>query len=183
MLALDAHPSTLTNLNIRIERHGDDRQLAADLKLTMQVSGVTLNDLEPGLHESLFRKPGAGEQQELLDPSLLTAVKFPGLDPISLSHKFPGYEVELSDDDESAPVFLADVEIKRISAKALEGGSATLTLTGSANIHSDDARDLTDLLVREDVFLTLTPPKAKVQTDADTGDASNDPDGAQDEAA
>lgn len=80
-------------------------------------------------------------------------------------------------------MFLADVEIKRISAKALEGGSATLTLTGSANIHSDDARDLTDLLVREDVFLTLTPPKAKVQTDADTGDASNDPDGAQDEAA
>lgn len=183
MLNLEIHPATLSNLNIRIERHGDDRQLAADLKLTMQVAGVTLNDLQPGLHESLFRKPGAGEQQELLDPALLTAVKFPGIDPVSLSHKFPGYEVELSEDGEGSPVFLADVEIKRISAKALEGGSATLTLTASANIDSDDARDLTYLLVREDVFVTLTPPKAKAQQDVDAGDAANDDDGAQAAAA
>ena len=164
MLALQTHPGTLSNLNIRIERHGDDRQLAADLKLSMNVAGAVLNDLEPGLHESLFRKPAAaGEQPDLIDPSLLTAVKFPHLDPISLSHKFPGYEVEISDEVDGEPVFFADVEIKKISAKALEGGSAALSLTASVNIDSDDARELTDLLVREDVYVTLKPPKAKAQ--------------------
>lgn len=185
MLALSVHPATLSNTNIRIERHGEDRQLAADLKLSMNVAGVVLNDLEPGLHDSLFRKPaGPGEQPDLIDPSLLTAVKFPHLDPISLSHKFPGYELELAESDDEAapePFFLADVEIKKITVKALEGGSATLTLTASANIEPEDARDLTDLLVREDVFLSLRPPKAKAQQDS--GDAANDPDGGESAAA
>ena len=183
MLALDSHPATLSNLNIRIERHGDDRQLAADVKLSMNVSGVVLNDLEPGLHESLFRKPGSGEQQDLIDPSLLTAVKFPHLDPISLSHKFPGYEIEISEDAEESPVFFTDVEIKKISAKALEGGSAAITLTASMTIDSEDARDLTDLLVREDVFLSLNPPKAKPQQGEDLTEAANDDNGAEDDAA
>lgn len=183
MLNLEVHPASLSNLNIRIERHGDDRQLAADLKLTMNVAGVVLNDLEPGLHESLFRKPGSGEQQDLIDPGLLTAVKFPHLDPISLSHKFPGYELELSEDADESPGFFTDVEIKKISAKALEGGSAAITFTASVNIDPDDARDLTDLLVREDVFVTLTPPKAKAQTDDAAPEAANDDDGALDAAA
>lgn len=77
MLTLEIHPATLSNLNIRTEKHGDELQLAADLKLSMNVAGVVLNDLEPGLHESLFRKPGSGEQQDLIDPGMLTAVKFP----------------------------------------------------------------------------------------------------------
>src|SRR5690606_22221528 len=105
MLTLEIHLATLSNLNIRTEKHGDERQLAADLKLSMNVAGVVLNDLEPGLHESLFRKPGSGEQQDLIDPALLTAVKFPLLDPVSLSHKFPGYELELSEDGDEAPAF------------------------------------------------------------------------------
>lgn len=183
MLALEVHPATLSNLNIRIERHGDDRQLDADLKLTMNVAGVVLNDLEPGLHESLFRKPGSGEQQDLIDPGMLTEVKFPHLDPISLSHKFPGYELELSEDADEAPSFFTDVEIKKISAKALEGGSAAITFTASVNIDPDDARDPTDLLVREDVFVTLVPPKAKAQNDGATPEAANDDDGAQEDAA
>lgn len=183
MLTLEIHPATLSNLNIRTEKHGDELQLAADLKLSMNVHGVVLNDLEPGLHESLFRKPGSGEQQDLIDPGMLTAVKFPHLDPISLSHKFPGYELELSEDGEEQPAFFTDVEIKKISAKALEGGSAALTFTASVSIDPDDARELTDLLVRQDVFVTLTPPKAKAQQDVDAGDAANDPDGAQGAAA
>lgn len=76
-----------------------------------------------------------------------------------------------------------DVEIKKISAKALEGGSAALTFTASVSIDPDDARELTDLLVREDVFVTLTPPKAKAQQDEGQPEAANDDDGAQDAAA
>lgn len=83
MLTLEIHPATLSNLNIRTEKHGDELQLAADLKLSMNVAGVVLNDL----------------------------------------------------------------------------------------------------LVREDVFVTLTPPKAKAQQDNGQPEAANDDDGAQDAAA
>ena len=180
MLALKQHNASLSNLNIRIERHGDERQLAADLKLTCNVAGVVLNDIEAGLHESLFRQPGSGEQQELLDPALLTAVKFPHMDPIGLSHKFPGYEAEVGnglDDDE--PLFLADLELKKITAKPLEGGSAELSFTLSGNIDADDVAQLADLLVREDVVLSITPPARPAQAeDLSDQDAANDSDGA-----
>lgn len=188
MLSLHQHNASLSNLNLRIERHGDERQLAADLKLTVNVAGPVLNDIERGLHESLFRKPAAaGEQPDLIDPALLTAVKFPLMEPVKLSHKFPGYEVEIGDGDEE-PLVLADVELKKISAQAIEGGSAELVFTLSAAIDEEEAAELTRLYVREDVVLSMTPPKAQAQQDPDAGDgcasgAANDDDGAQGEAA
>ncbi len=178
MLSLKHHNAQLTNCNLRIERHGDERQLAADLKLTCNVAGVVLDDIERGLHESLFRKPAsAGEQDDLIDPALLTAVKFPQMEPVRLSHKFEGYEIEIGDGDEEPNVF-ADVVLKKISAEAIEGGSAELVFTLSLEIDEEEAADLTHLYVREDVVLSLTPPKAQAQHDADAGEAANDSDGA-----
>lgn len=174
MLALKQHNASLSNLNIRTESHGDERQLAADLKLSMTVAGPTLNDLEAGLHESLFRKPGAGDQQDLLDPASLTAVKFPHLEPLKLSHKFPGYEAELGTDLDGEPLFLADVELKKITVEPLEGGSVELTLTLSGSVEPEDVAQLTDLLVREDVCLSITPPSRPQQAEDDAGDAAND---------
>lgn len=170
MLALQQHNASLSNLNLRIERHGDERQLAADLKLTMSVAGTVLNDIERGLHESLFRQPGAGEQPDLIDPALLTAVKFPLMEPVKLAHKFEGYEVEIGDGEDEPGVF-ADVVLKKISARAIEGGSAELVFTLSVEIDEDEAAELTRLYVREDVALTLVPPKAQTQHDAANDDA------------
>lgn len=172
MLALNRHNASLSNLNIRTERHGDERELAADIKLTMNVAGPVLNDLERGLHESLFRQPGSGEQQDLIDPASLTAVKFPHINPLVLSHKFTGYEAAIGfGDEEDSELFLADVEIKKITVQPLEGGSVEMSLTASANIESGDLAELARMLVGEDVCLSLTPPKAAAQIDPD---AAND---------
>lgn len=181
MLALTQHNASLSNLNIRIERHGDERQLAADMKLTMNVAGAVLDTLESGLHASLFRQPGTGEQPDLIDPALLTAVKFPHLEPVKLSHKFPGYEAEIGASDiDWDPLFLADAELKKITARPLEGGSVELSLSLSANIDSEDASVLTELLVREDVCVSLVPPKAQAQQAAndDAGESDIEADAA-----
>lgn len=180
MLALTQHNASLSNLNIRIERHGDERQLAADLKMTCNVAGVVLNDIEQGLHDSLFRMPAAsGDQPDLIDPELLTAVKFPHLQPVALNHKFPGYEAELGIDDESEPLFLPDLELKKMTAKPIECGSAELSFTLSGNIDADDVETLAELLVREDVVLSITPPKRQAPSeDLSDQDAANDSDGA-----
>lgn len=183
MLALTQHNAALSNLNIRIERHGEDRQLAADLKFSMNVAGPVLNDIEAGLHESMFRRPGAGDQQDLLDPASLTAVKFPHLQPLVLTHKFQGYEADIGEDADASPLFLADVELKKITAKPMEGGSAELTFTLSGNIDADDVAQLADLLVREDVVLSITPPARPQQVEDLSGDSANDDAGEQDQAA
>ena len=181
MLALKQHNASLSNLNIRIERHGDERQLAADLKISLSVPGVTLNDIESGLHASMFSAPGSGDQPDLLDPNSLTAVKFPQMEPVRLKHAFPGYEVEIGDGD-NEPTFLADAELKKITFRPKEGGSVDLSFTISAEIESDDVAELSALLVREDVVLSITPPKRQAQSedlsDGGTGEAANDSDGA-----
>lgn len=176
MLSLHQHNAYLSNVNLRIERHGDERELAADLKLSANVAGLTLNDIERGLHEALFRQPGSGEQPDLIDPALLTAVKFPLMEPVRLAQKFPGYEFEIGD-GETEPLVLADAELKKITAKAIEGGSAELVFTLSAVIDEDEAAELTRLYVREDVVLSMKPPMAQAQQDPDAGEAANDSNG------
>lgn len=174
MLALKQHNASLSNLNLRIERHGDERQLAADLKLSTNVAGSVLNDIERGLHESLYRQPGAGEQPDLIDPALLTAVKFPQMEPVRLSHKFPGYELEIVGSEDDEPVFLAGVELKKITAHPLEGGSAELTFTVSANVEPEDVHELTALYIRDDVVISLKPPTVRGALDAGKGAPVND---------
>lgn len=160
MFQLDNHPTSVTNLNVRKERHGDESQLAVDIKYELQASNEILESIEKGLREALFRKPGKGEQQTLqIDGNNLTAVKFPSLAPVSLSHEFTGYEIHIGGELEATPAIpLVDVKIKKITIAPLEGGSVTLTFTGSSEADPDDLAGLAEALVRGDVRLTLTPP-------------------------
>jgi hypothetical protein len=160
MFQLDDHPATLTNLNSRIERHGEDRQLAVDIKFDLQASNEILESIQPGLRDSLFRKPGKGEQQALpIDGNVLTQVKFPSLAPVSLTHEFTGYEIEIGGELESTdPIVLVDVKVKKITIAALEGGSVTLTFTASCEAEPADLTDLAEALIRKGVLLSMTPP-------------------------
>ena len=160
MFGLDKHDCSIGNVNQRIERHGDERALAADIKFSTTAGNVILDSLEKGLKEALFRKPNRGEQQDI--PGIgqaLTAVKFPNLEPQRLSHEFSGYELTIDGMLEaSEPIFLADVKLKKFVIEPLEGGSVGLTFTASANVEPSDLAELSEALIREDVRVTLTPP-------------------------
>lgn len=160
MLQLNQSEATLGNLNTRIERHGDERELAVDMKFSMKANNSILDSLGKGLRESLFRKPAKGEQQDL--PTIgdtLTAVRHPYLEPMKLSHEFTGYEVQIDGLlDSTNPLLFVDVKLKKFTIAPLEGGSVELTFTASANVDPDELSSLSEALVREDVRLTLTPP-------------------------
>lgn len=166
MFQLDKHDSQFANLNSRIERHGDERVLAADMKFSTSVGNATLDGIEKGLREAFFRKPGKGEQQTL--PNIgetLTAVKFPNIEPIRLSHEFSGYEVQIDGTLETTePVILVDASIKKLVLDFKEGGSVELSFTVSANVEPDELAELSEALIREDVRVTLTPPTKQAQS-------------------
>lgn len=170
MFNLKAENVSVSNLNIRIERHGEDRETACDIKLVVDVASDRLNDLSPGLCESLFRKPGKGDQMPLVEVGKksepgFTALKHPGLEPARIKQKFPGYELHLGADADAEPLFLADVETKNFTIDAHEGGSATITFTASSLVDDDEIGDLLALLRNESAVATLTPPKALAQQD------------------
>jgi|GEM_PF-353596 len=162
MLQLEKHEASIANVNQRIQRHGDERRLAADIKFNLSASNEVLDSFDQSLRQDLFRKPGSGEQQELpaIGGERLTEVKHPALEPLKLNHAFKGYELHIAGLLEAGdPIVLVDVGLKRFVFEPKEGGSVELTFTASAEVSSDDLADLSDALVREDVLLTLIAPK------------------------
>lgn len=162
MFQLLKHEASIADVNQRIERHGDERELAADVKFKTSIANADLEYIEKGLREALFRKPGKGEQQDLpITENPLSAVKFPSLEPLKLSHEFTGYEVVIDGLLEGIePIVLADVKVKKFVLDPKEGGSVAVTFTASANVSSDELAELSEALIREDVLPTLQPPKS-----------------------
>lgn len=173
--------AVLTNVNVRIEKHGKERKLAADFKLSMKIPSDDLNEIEPGLRESLFRTPQSGDQLQLVDENAarFTVLKHPLLEPQVLKQKFPGYELTIAPpgtegDAEGENLFLPDVELKKFTIEPHDGGSCTVSVTASAQIDRDDAAWALGFLVDGDVLLTLTPPKLQAQSDPDADEQEHD---------
>ncbi|MCI2243830.1 hypothetical protein L3067_04305 [Xanthomonas sp. PPL568] len=186
MFQLDKHEASIANVNQRIQRHGEERQLAADIKFVLSVSNEALDSFDPTLRADLFRKPGSGEQQALpqIGHAALTQVKHPALEPLKLNHELTGYELELAGMLETGdPVVLVDVKLKRFVIEPKEGGSVAMTFTASAEVDADEISELSAAFIREDVLLTLTPPKRAAQEpDLSEGDTLDAQDAADAEA-
>lgn len=161
MLDLTAKPATLGNLNTRIERHGDERVLAADAKFEVAASNDILDSIDPTLRADFFRKPGKGEQQDLPigAKDALTAVKHTALSgPHKLTSEFEGCVLKIAGElDMTDPLVLHDVKVKKLEFDAVEGGTVHLRFTASTNVDADELAELSQFLVRENVVLTLTP--------------------------
>lgn len=162
MFHLDKNPAVLSNINVRIERHGDERALAVDATFVTSTSNAVLDHFDKELRKALFRKPKAGEQQSL--PTIgehLTEIKIPSLEPLKVSHEFKGFELQIDGElDSTQPIFLVDVKLKKFVIAAKEGGSVELTFKASANVDPEEVAELTEALIRESVVLSLQPGKA-----------------------
>lgn len=173
MFQLDKHQVAIANVNQRIQRHGEERKLAADIKFSLSVSNEALDAFDPTLRKDLFRKPSKGEQQDLpqIGGDGLTAVKHPALEPLKLNHELGGYELQIAGLLEAGePIVLVDAKLKKFVIEPQEGGSVAMSFTASAEVEPDDVAELADALVREDVLLTLIAPKRGAEKEDLSGD-------------
>jgi hypothetical protein len=165
MFQLENQNVRVSNLNIRVERHGDERVTAVDVKLVADQPAERLNDISPGLCESLYRKPSRGDQIALIDKkaeNAFTVLRHPGLEPVKLKQKFPGYELVLNtlDGTDNDELFFADAEVKNFTLEPHEGGTTAVTFTVSTVVEDDaEIGFLVSLLRAEDAVVRLTPPK------------------------
>ena len=86
---LNEHHASIANVNNRIHRHGEERQLAADIKFNLSAPNTILDAFDPSLRKDLFRKPNRGEQQDLphIGGDGLTEVKHTCLEPLRPSRR------------------------------------------------------------------------------------------------
>lgn len=169
--ALSEKEATLSNINLRTERHGDEKVRAVDISIETRAENTILDALAKGLKESFFRKPGKGEQPDLpnISPNNLTQVSHPFLGPQKLpQHSFEGYELEIAGLlDHVEPVLLVDVKLKKFEFKPLEGGFVHLEFTASASdITAEELLQLNEAQLRETARITLKRPDEQEQKQA-----------------
>ena len=171
MFHLDKSNASITNLNLRAEKHGDENQPACDVKVSVDIAAEGLNDIHPGLCESLYRRPGKGDQRPLIEvgkgsDQAFTVVKHPGLEPVQLKQKFPGYEMHVRGPNDETDLFFADAEVKNFKITPHEGGTTNITFSVGTHVDEDEIAGLLPFLRDPDAVITLTPPKAQAQQQA-----------------
>lgn len=165
MFSLDNHQVRIANVNPRAEKHGDENKLATDIKIELKASNGVLDEFDQALRGALYRKPGKGEQQDLIaGADGLTAVKFPLLGAVAWEDEFTGYELEIpSGLGLTDPLILVDITLKKFRFEPLEGGSVSITFNAICHPDADECGQLC-ALIQEEVALTLTPPTAQEQS-------------------
>lgn len=163
MFQLDKAQAKIANVNPRAEKHGEDNKLAADIKVELQAHNSMLDSFDKLLRPALFRKPGKGEQQDLIDKDGLTAVKFPRIEALVWDEEFPGYEIEIGSGlGLSEPLFLADVTVKKFRFEPIEGGSVIVTFNVICHPDTEEIGLLCSL-IQSEAEVTLTPPTAQAE--------------------
>jgi hypothetical protein len=188
MFGLDHQQAKIGNLNFRAEKHGNERVPAIDLSISVDISSDALNNIAPGLRETMFRRPSRGDQLSLVssnDDAAYTQLRHPDLEPLALKGKFTGYELSIVEQVEDEPKegeepqvswaqreFLTDVTLKAFEIEGREGGTCTVRFKASAShIDYDDLGGLARAVIDETAVLVLTPPSApQQQLEPDEGD-------------
>lgn len=164
MFQLDKHDSKIGNVNPRREKHGKEGKPGFDVKFVILTANTTLDTLQKGLKEALYRKVAKGEQLDAFDGvDDLVALRFPQLEPVKLDIEYTGYEVEVTGNLEaSRTTVLVDVKLDNFTIKPIEGGSASIEFSAHIPTSEEVVEELGEMIewwMVESVRLTLTPPK------------------------
>lgn len=165
--------ATLNHVALNRLKIGKTGAPGVTLSITIQTGNDALDMLHADLKQSLFRKPGKGEQIPLEGTTEgvsagLVALKLPGIEPIKIEGKWEHYEMQLDgllEGTEALP--FVDVSIKDFTVDAIEGGSVLLSFKASNAIDLSEVADLVDFWMNEGIKLTLTPPAEKPQDSQD----------------
>jgi hypothetical protein len=146
MFTLVGQTAKIAHLNIREEKHGDKSVTAVDVKVVVTMVNDFLNDLSPGLLQSLYqqdreRLPWSGEGA---DPNMrVVQLRHPLLAPFKWTAERTGWLVEFIDDPIAVVVF-AKVSISLVECK--DGGSVVFTLKVQCHPESEDIATLSNWL-------------------------------------
>lgn len=179
MFQLDKHDAKISNVNPRREKHGKTGRPGFDVRFTLTTPNTTLDSLQKGLKEALYRKVQKGEQLDAFQGAGdLVALRFPQMEPVKLEIELTGYEVCITGHLESSnETTLVDVKIDGFTIRPIEGGSAEVQFSGHVPNSEDVVNELADCVdwwMYESVRLSLIPPTQQASNDASDDASTSD---------
>jgi len=172
------HPTGvfLDHVQSRIELHGEEKVLAIDLSMHYTGSNLVLEDVAPGLRETLFtahaRQPGKRAQGEIdLPVDDLPHLRAPALvPPLRLDCELEGATVVVSNGIKAkTSIQLNLCKVHKVRVTAIEGGSTEVKFSVSCAT-GIDAQIVGTLSMKQqqEIELTMVGPKADDQVEKTT---------------
>jgi len=111
----------LSNLNVRTEMHGDEREPAVDLNFEFSGANNLLLKLHPDLRGAFYR---ADDTKDLATPDHMPHLRFPLLGTISWDLEIPRTRLRIHDvDDPANDVVLGGGKTNKFKLTMLDGGT------------------------------------------------------------
>lgn len=164
MLRTDEQVATVSSLNMRAERHGNQPVPACDINITFDAPGKVLDQFEKGLFDAFYTKEPPNKSQKELAGMEADGpfLRFNGtLGPLTLKQGIPGYKAEIvyGEIASSIKIALSDVKMTRVKAEPKDGGTCGFALQLQAH-PVEGQYDQLALILQREVKVTLTPPSA-----------------------
>lgn len=110
----------LSNLNIRTEMHGDERQRAVDLNFEFSGANNLLSKLHPDLRHAFYK---AQDTQDMVTADHTPVLRFPLMGPISWDLEIPRTRLQLHGEAPTDDVVLGDGKTNKFKLELLDGGT------------------------------------------------------------
>jgi len=158
MFDLDTTQVKLASVNARAELHGDDPKPAFDLKIEATLANDILVQFDPTLRTMLFKMDDAPDLVDQIDPTALTALRFPKLGTLKWDWAGTGYDVAVGYGIGGASdIQLADCKVDKFQFQPLNGGSVLVTFRVIAHPETADIGKLCEF-IQQNIDITVTPP-------------------------
>lgn len=161
------HPTVVTveHINIRDEHHGDETALAIDLKLSLEANNDVLEQFEPGMVGSFYRKgtaPAARAGQAALDLEKapdLNELRFPNLDTQKWHEDLEDRIVTLDYGitGASKPLTLQPCKVNEFRMEMKQGGTVRVTFRVQHSEPDEGTLGKVGSLLKRQVRATIRP--------------------------
>lgn len=158
MFSLKNQPSKINNVNGRPEKHGDEKKLAADLKIEIEVANDVLSEFHPALRSALYQKSDAA-QGELLDKGdNLTALRFPILGSLSWDVEMKDYTMIMHYGIGGSDLTMIECTVDKFRFTPKDGGTVSVVFRVIIHPQATELGRVFDLSLQKTVDISLIPP-------------------------
>lgn len=165
MFDLHKKSLTLSHVNGRHEKHGDDNVLAADLKFIGKFSGDVLAEFAPTLRSAMFTKAEGGDLADQ-GSDVPTALRFKNLcQPLKFSNELVGAAVTLEYGLQE--IIFDPAKVNSFALECFDGGTVKVTFRVQVSGISQESLARCFMLLDTLVPVTIVPPEEKAANDDD----------------
>ena len=156
MFQLDNENVKLANVNPRAEKHGEDTEMACDLKFEISTSNDVLSEFHHALKSAFYKE---ADQPDLIDePGRLSQLKFPEISSIAFDRDFSGYELRIHYGlGGKSDLVMDDCKVNNFRFHMMEGGTVVMSFRVQGR-PSEHVIGKYCTLIQQDVIISLTPP-------------------------